>query len=112
MIKKNYGIIVNVNPSNGKSGFENLSAYCANKFSLMGLAKSIALEADPYNIQILTICPRQKNTKMWQDFDSNYYEANNNKMLKPQQVAEKIVKMIFDIKHHKNGMVVDMYNYF
>ena len=69
MIKNNYGIIVNVNPSNGKSGFENLSVYCANKFSLMGLAKSIALEADPYNIQILTICPRQKNTKMWQDFD-------------------------------------------
>ncbi len=92
MIKNNYGTIVNVNSGDGKSGFENLSVYCASKFGLMGLAKSIALEADPYNIQILTICPGQTNTKMWQDFDSSYYEANKNEMLKPQQVAEKIVK--------------------
>ena len=112
MIKNNYGTIVNVNSNAGNAGFENLSAYCASKFGLMGLAKSIALEADPYNIRILTICPGQTNTKMWQDFDSRYYEANKNEMLKPQQVAEKIVQMIFDVKHHRNGTVVDMYNYF
>ena len=39
-----------------------------------------------------------------------YYELNKNKMLKPLQVAEKIVQMIFDVKHHKNGAIVDMYN--
>ena len=54
MIKNNYGIIVNVNSGAGKYGFENLSAYCASKFGLMGLAKSVALESNPYNIRILT----------------------------------------------------------
>jgi NAD(P)-dependent dehydrogenase (short-subunit alcohol dehydrogenase family) len=53
---KNSGIIVNVN-SAGEAGFENLSSYCAGKFGLMGLAKSVALEADPYKIRIMTTCP-------------------------------------------------------
>jgi len=47
---------------------------------------------------------------MWQDFDYNYYERNKNKMLKPQDVGERIVEMIFDTESYKNGKVVDMYN--
>lgn len=86
----------------GEAGFENLSAYCAGKFGLMGLAKSVALEADPYKIRIMTMCLGEVDTKMWQDFDPSYYESNKNKMLKANQVAGKIVEMIFDAKHYKN----------
>ena len=78
MIKNNQRTIVNVNSGAGKSEFENLSAYCACKFGLMGLAKSIVLEDESYNIRTLTICPEQTNTKMWLNFDSRYYEANKN----------------------------------
>lgn len=71
----------------------------------MGLAKSVALEATPYKIRIIT-CPGEVDTKMWQDFDPSYYKLNKNKMLKANQVAGKIVEMIFDAKHYKNGKVV------
>jgi hypothetical protein len=47
------------------------------------------------------------DTKMWQDFDPIYYELNKNEMLKANQVAGKIIEMIFDAKHYKNGKVVD-----
>jgi 3-oxoacyl-[acyl-carrier protein] reductase len=112
--RKSGGIIVNINSGAGKMAFENLSAYCASKFGLMGLAESASLEVNRYNnknkIRIMSICLGQVATKMWQDFDYDYYERNKNKMLKPKKVAERIVEMIFDAKSYKNGDVVDMYN--
>ena len=110
MIKKNFGIIVNVNSGAGKAGFENLSAYCASKFGLMGFAKSLALEVAAYNIRVLTICPGEVATRMWQDFDYTFYKLNRDKMLKPQKVAERILEMIFDTKSYENGKIVDIYS--
>lgn len=110
MIARKSGVIINVNSGGGKAGFENLSSYCASKFGLMGLSESASLEVDSYNIRIISICLGQVATKMWQDFDYNYYERNKEKMLKPQDVGERIVEMIFDTESYKNGKVVDMYN--
>ncbi|MGB7661786.1 MAG: SDR family NAD(P)-dependent oxidoreductase [Nitrososphaeraceae archaeon] len=92
------GVIVNVNSGAGKTGFSNLSSYCASKFGLAGLAESLALEVKSYNIRVTTIFLGQVATRMWRDYDYNYYEKNKNKMLSPQKVAAKIVEMILDIK--------------
>jgi 3-oxoacyl-[acyl-carrier protein] reductase len=110
MIRRNSGVIVNVNSGAGKTGFSDLSSYCASKFGLAGLAESLALEVESYNIRVMTIFLGQVATRMWQDYDYNYYEKNKNKMLSPQKVAAKIVEMILDIKNYKNGDSVEMYN--
>lgn len=109
MIKRNSGVIVNVNSGAGKIGFSDLSSYCASKFGLAGLAESLALEVKSYNIRVMTIFLGEVATKMLQDYDYNYYEKNKNKMLSPQKVAAKIVEMILDIKKYKNGESVKMY---
>jgi 3-oxoacyl-[acyl-carrier protein] reductase len=109
MIKRNSGVIVNVNSGAGKTGFSDLSSYCASKFGLAGLAESLALEVKSYNIRVMTIFLGEVDTKMLQDYDYNYYEKNKNKMLSPQKVAAKIVEMILDIKKYKNGESVEMY---
>ncbi|MDQ5875535.1 MAG: SDR family oxidoreductase [Thermoproteota archaeon] len=91
--------------------FFNLSAYCASKFGLVGLAESLALEVSEYrNIRVLTIFPGEVATKMWQEYDFSYYQRNRTKMLQPKDVAEKIAEMIFDAKTYKNGDSVEMYN--
>jgi 3-oxoacyl-[acyl-carrier protein] reductase len=110
MIARKSGVILNVNSGAGKAGFSNLSSYCASKFGLLGLAESLALEVDTYNIRVMTIFLGQVATKMWQDFDYSYYEKNKSRMLSPQDVAAKIVEMIFDAKTYKNGDSVEMYN--
>lgn len=110
IIERNSGTIVNVNSGAGKAGFSNLSSYCASKFGLAGLAESLALEVDVYNIRVMTIFLGQVATKMWQDYDYNYYQKNKNKMLTPHEVAAKIVEIIFDDKHYKNGDSIEMYN--
>jgi 3-oxoacyl-[acyl-carrier protein] reductase len=55
MIARKSGVILNVNSGAGKAGFSNLSSYCASKFGLLGLAESLALEVDTYNIRVMTI---------------------------------------------------------
>jgi 3-oxoacyl-[acyl-carrier protein] reductase len=109
MIKNRSGVILNVNSGAGKTGFSDLSSYCASKFGLAGLAGSLALEVESYDIRVLTIFLGKVVTKMWQDYDYSYYEKNKNKMLSPQKVATKIVEMIFDTKNYKNGDSVELY---
>jgi 3-oxoacyl-[acyl-carrier protein] reductase len=46
MIRTNSGVIVNINSGAGKTGFSDLSSYCASKFGLAGLAESLALEVE------------------------------------------------------------------
>jgi 3-oxoacyl-[acyl-carrier protein] reductase len=111
MISKKSGVIINVNSGAGKVGYNNLSAYCASKFGLLGLSESLALEVSTHeNIRVMTIFLGQVGTKMWEDFDYSYYKNNRSKMLSPHAVAEKIVEMVFDAKAYKNGDSAELYN--
>jgi 3-oxoacyl-[acyl-carrier protein] reductase len=100
------GIIINVSSGAGKTGFENLAAYCASKFGLMGLTESLAWEVANRNIRVMVICPGEVATKM-QEVDPEYYRQNKSRLLKPEQVAEKIIEMIFDSRY-TNGQSVDI----
>ena len=89
MIQRNSGVIVNVNSGAGKAGFSDLSSYCASKFGLAALAESLALEVRSYNIRVMTIFLGQVATRMWQEYDYDYYEKNKNKMLSPSKGGSK-----------------------
>jgi 3-oxoacyl-[acyl-carrier protein] reductase len=106
MKRRNTGTIVNVSSVAGRTGYANLSAYCASKFGMMGLTESLAWEIAGYNIRVMSICPGEVDTAM-QDVDPAYHKENAASMLKPEQVAEKIVEMIFD-RNYRNGQAVDI----
>lgn len=110
MIKMRSGTIVNVNSGAGRTGFSNLTSYCASKFGLFGLTESVALEVNTYNLRVMTILLGRVATQMWQQFDHSYFEKNKNRMLDPHSVAGKIVEVIFDTKRYKNGDSIEMYN--
>ncbi len=109
MIKNGGGVIINVSSGAGKTGFPEISAYCAGKFGMIGLTESLAWEVGDYNVKVMAICPGEVNTKMQQVSDEDYYRKYKDKMLQPKQVAEKIVDMIFDYKRkYSNGQSIDI----
>lgn len=110
MMKNNLGVIINVSSGAGKVGFEDISAYCASKFGLMGLTESLTWEVANYNIRVMTICPGEVSTKMQENVDSIYYQSNKDNMIQPKTVAEKIVEMVFDDNKYRNGISVDLPN--
>ena len=96
------GTIINVSSGAGKVGYENLSAYCASKFGMMGLTASLAWET---NTRVMAICPGDVDTAM-QDADPEYHRANKASMLTAGQVAAKIVEMIYG--DYAGGQSVDI----
>lgn len=110
MMKNNLGVIINVSSGAGKVGFEDISAYCASKFGLMGLTESLTWEVANYNIRVMTICPGEVATKMQENVDSSYYQSNKDNMIQAKTVAEKIVEMVFDYNKYRNGISVDLPN--
>jgi 3-oxoacyl-[acyl-carrier protein] reductase len=108
MIENKGGVIINVSSGAGKVGFEDISAYCASKFGMIGLTESLAREVANYNIRVVAICLGEVATKMQEDVDTQYYELNKHKMLDPMTVAEKIADMIFNDNKYENGIAVDL----
>ena len=107
---KSGSIIINVSSGAGKSGFPNLSAYCASKFGVIGFTESVAKEVSNYNVKVMTICPSGVDTKMIEDIVDNGYTLSNRKLMKPEQVANKIYDMISNKKDYYNGQSIEFYN--
>jgi 3-oxoacyl-[acyl-carrier protein] reductase len=108
MIQNRSGVIINVSPGAGKTGFPEISAYCASKFGMIGLTESLAWEMGNYSIRVMAICPGEVDTKLQEDVDLGYYRANKHKMLKPKTVAEKILEMIFEERRYHNGQSIEI----
>jgi len=57
MIPQKNGYIINISSVVGFKGYPNQSAYTASKHAIMGLTKSLAVEAQEHNIRISAILP-------------------------------------------------------
>ena len=109
MIENKSGVIVNVSSGAGKSGFPNLSAYCASKFGVIGFTESIAKEVSNYNVKVMTICPGGVDTKMIGDIVRDGYNLSTRNLMKPEQVAKKIYDMISNQENYYNGQSIEFY---
>jgi len=95
MIKRKSGYIINISSGAGKTGFANLSVYCASKFGVIGITESLAGEVSDYGIKVFSVCPGAVATQMQKEFMSNEeFERRKNQMIQPEEVAQKVLQLV------------------
>jgi NAD(P)-dependent dehydrogenase (short-subunit alcohol dehydrogenase family) len=107
MIPNKSGCIINISSGAGKSGYGELTAYCASKFGVIGLTESLAEEVNQYKIIVVAICPGAVATDMQKQFMSEKeYERQKHDMISPVKVAKKTLDVING--KHGTGSAIDV----
>ena len=64
MIGNSFGRIITIASTAGLKGYPYVSAYCAAKHAVVGLTKSIALEAAGTGVTVNAVCPGYSDTEL------------------------------------------------
>jgi 3-oxoacyl-[acyl-carrier protein] reductase len=91
MIPQKSGYIINVSSVQGIKGYENQSAYAASKHGIMGLSKSLAIEAQKYNVRVSVILPAAVNTEMIRTVRP---DLDPSVLIRPEDIAKAVVFLL------------------
>jgi len=64
MVSRRSGRIIATSSMGGRAGYAHASAYCASKWGVIGLIKSVANEYGKYGITANAVCPTNVNSPM------------------------------------------------
>lgn len=87
------GTIINIVSIAGHNAFPGWSAYCASKFAMLGMSRSLAAEERANGIRVTAMCPGAVNTPLW-DSSTVHADFNRDNMLDPETVADTIVQAV------------------
>jgi 3-oxoacyl-[acyl-carrier protein] reductase len=91
MIPKKSGTIINISSVVGFKGYPNQAAYTASKHAVLGLTKSLAVEAQEHGIRVSAILPGGVDTEMVAkarpDLDPNI-------LLQPEDIAHTVLFLL------------------
>jgi 3-oxoacyl-[acyl-carrier protein] reductase len=102
LLKRGEGRIVNMSSGAGKRGIPKLSIYCASKFAVIGFTESVAYETGG-GLQIYAVCPASVDTDMYHSL------YTDEPVLKPEDVAEKVLELCLPETTLPSGSSVDIY---
>lgn len=109
MKEQNWGKIVMVGSSAGKTGgANNSSVYGASKAALMVLAKSFARELAPYSINVNAVAPALINTQMLDGINDFTSMIPLGRVGEPEDVANLVSYLCTDAASFITGEVVDI----
>jgi len=91
MIPKRKGYIINISSVVGFKGYPNQAAYTASKHAVMGLTKSLAVEAQEHGIRVSAILPGGVNTKMVADARP---DLDPKILLQPEDIAHTVLYLL------------------
>ena len=101
MLTSGRGIIVNTASVLGLVGTPYSAAYCASKFGVMGLSRSLDAELSPRGVRVLAICPGLVDTEIIQRGDVRVPGRDREQLLarwrqgvSPEVVARAVLRAI------------------
>ena len=130
MTKAGFGRIVVTSSAAGRAGLANTGHYCASKWAVIGLAKSLALEVAKQGITVNCVCPTGVNTPLlnnpvaWrntlrgdptptrEEFEAKQraapYTPQGVPWVEPEDVSAAILFLLSNEARHITGSVIDV----
>ncbi|MFD1851306.1 SDR family NAD(P)-dependent oxidoreductase [Oceanobacillus bengalensis] len=104
MINENGGHIINVASQAGKLATPKSSGYAATKHAVLGFTNTLRLELSDTNIFVSSVNPGPIETSFFDiaDKSGNYVKNVKRYLLKPDHVAEQIVRLMQNPKRELN----------
>lgn len=104
MAEKGQGHIINIASMAGLIATNKSSVYSASKFAVIGFSNALRLELADKGVYVTTVNPGPIKTKFFQtaDPDGSYLQRVAAYSLTPEQVAQKIVKIVGKNKRELN----------
>ena len=87
MAPRRRGTILNISSVVGFRGYPNQSAYAASKHGLMGLTKSLAVEAQPHGIRVSAVLPGGVDTDMSRQ---SRPDLKADDLMQPEDIAQAV----------------------
>lgn len=96
MLKHRSGHIIFIGSQAGKVATKKASVYAASKHAITGFANGLRMELAPYNIHVSVLYPGPIDTPFLQKADTtnNYRDSIEKFLLKPEKVADEVLRMI------------------
>jgi NAD(P)-dependent dehydrogenase (short-subunit alcohol dehydrogenase family) len=91
MIPQNGGYIINIASVVGFKGYPGQAGYGISKHGVMGLTKSLAVEAQPYGIRVSVISPGGVNTEM---IGEARPDLDRSMLLQPEDIAQTVMFLL------------------
>jgi short-subunit dehydrogenase len=91
MSEKKHGFIININSVASKKLFSGTSIYSASKAALDCISNTLRDEVRESNVQVSNVYPGATETEIW---DDEFREARADEMMKPEDVANAILKLV------------------
>jgi len=91
MIPQGSGYIINISSVVGFKGYPNQSVYGASKHGIMGLTKSLAVEAQEHGIRVSAVLPGGVDTELVGDARP---DLNRDDLLQPEDIAQGVVYLL------------------
>jgi len=91
MIPHRSGYIINISSVVGFKGYENQSAYTATKHAVVGLTKTLALEAQKYNIRASVIYPGGVDTGLASEARP---DLDRSVLMQPEDISQTVLFLL------------------
>lgn len=102
-VKNNYGNIINISSTAGRSGFAQGTAYSASKFALSSMTECWRAELRKYNIRVMQVNPSEVQTNFVLNSGREAKQHNATK-LEASEIAFTILAML---QMHDKGFITE-----